>query len=695
MGIDPEAVERGSTARAIVIAAALCAVVLGSAWEPSTVRGATATMTATTATPTTGTPLDDMAFSAQVTPVPTGGSVEWAVDGTVVATAPVDVSGVSAWTDKLAVGTHDVVASFTGDGDFDPSSSEAVQVVIDLVATTTSLTVTPDPVDAGSPATFDAEVSAAQGSVAGHVEWRVDGDIVDTTELGDDGTASTQYTWPDPGDHSVRADFVDGTTWANSHSDAATVTVAPVPLSITATPVDPITLVGTSSLHVAVAPTPAIGTVKVLVGEDVVATVTVPADGKAEPDVPVVDGTNSYRVDFIPDGATYVAASTTAVIEGRETKPVLNLTADRASVISSATRVTFTVMPDPWDIGGTGTTTLHDTFGGTTTLLGTATASTDSDGNFIWVLSTRLTGVGTHHVHAAFTGNELFASSESDPVTITVTGDTSVSATGVGISYATFYPYTDSYRDSLAIRGTPGEPVSVSVSVYNGAGKRVRSWSVAKRETPWTVTWNGRTSSGARVPDGRYKVVQTVRDVPGHSKAFSAFVSVSSKRLYWYAASQTKYADAGTFGWTEQYGSSVEYSYEIGAHGIFMYGGGCDYNPETDQTDLCGVASGRYRFTLPAAAVYSSLTFSVYGFSWENMGMGHMGIENYDTGFLDNVRDIGYTFGWRSTSPAAQAGHVSSSRIVSGWVWVQADPYPEGSLEYQKVKLSYKYGVLR
>jgi hypothetical protein len=77
------------------------------------------------------------------------------------------------------------------------------------------------------------------------------------------------------------------------------------------------------------------------------------------------------------------------------------------------------------------------------------------------------------------------------------------------------------------------------------------------------------------------------------------------------------------------------------------------------------------------------------------MAMGHMGIENYDTGLLDNVRDIGYTFGWRSTSPAAQAGHVSSSRIVSGWVWVQADPYPEGSLEYQKVKLSYKYGVLR
>ena len=495
----------------LVFGVTLCALVLGSAWGPQTVRGATATTTVASAETTTGTPLDELAFSAQVTPVPTGGSVDWAIDGSVVATSPVGETGMASWTSTFDTGSHTVEAAFSGDGDFDPSSSEPIDVVIDLVATTTSLTVSPDQVDAGSPVTFDAEVSATQGSPTGQIEWRVDGEIVDTTELAGDGTASIGYIWPDPGEHTVRADYVEETTWADSQSDPASVTVSPVPLSITATPVDPITLVGTSTLKVAVTPTPAEGTVKVFVGEAAVTTVAVPSDGKAAPEVPVANGTNTYRVDFIPSGATYIAASTSVDIEGRETRPALSLTADRTTAVSAATRVTFSVLPDPWDIGGGGTTTLRDTFNGATTVLGTATASIDADGTFVWVFSSRLTGVGTHHLTAAFSGNELFASSVSDPVAISVSGDTGVSVSGVALSVATFYPYTDNYRDTVAIRGTPGEPVSISVSLYNAGGKRVRLWSLARRETPWAINWNGRTASGTRLLDGRYKVVQTVR----------------------------------------------------------------------------------------------------------------------------------------------------------------------------------------
>ena len=682
---------RGTGTR-LLVTATIAVLLVGFLPVPPNALAATATTTALTASSSKGTPLDELGFTATVVPAPAGGTVEWNVDGAPVASTSLAVDGTSAWATRFGPGTHSVTAAFGGDVDFDASASDAVQVVIDLVPTTTSVAAAPNPVDAGSPTMLTASVAPVPSPASGRIEWRIDSEVTATSDVGADGTSVLKQTWADPGTHEVVAVFQEGTTWAGSESDPVTVTVSPVALSVSAVPVEPITLVGMSTLKVSVAPNPHSGSVGVYTGSTAVATGPLNADGTADLSVPVAEGTNTYRVDFIPSGATYVAATTTATIEGRHLRPILTLTANRTSAVSGESLVTFTVAPDQYDGLGTGTTVLSDTFGGATKVLGTAGASTDGNGDFVWVLSVRLTGIGVHQIHAHFTGDASFAASDSGVLAVPVTRDVGVAVSGVGCSYATFYPYKDGYRDTVAIRGTPGERVSVSVRIYSPYGTRVRIWSLATRQTKWTINWNGTNASGHRVSAGKYKVVQVVRDSLGHAATFTSYATVSNKRLYWYSGSISRYADTGSFGWTGD--ASASYSDET-PHAIDLYGGFCSYDDASGQ-DVCDIAMARYRFTLPTAALYSAIRFSVYGFSWDGMGVGYLGLQNYTTQSLDGVRPIGYTWTWYTTPSAlAVAGHVSSSRVVSAYVWVGADPYPPGSIEYEKVKLTYKYALLR
>jgi len=50
-------------------------------------------------------------------------------------------------------------------------------------------------------------------------------------------------------------------------------------------------------------------------------------------------------------------------------------------------------------------------------------------------------------------------------VSVTVTPDVGVSASGVGVSASTFYPVKDGYRDAVSIRGTLLEPATVAIKI--------------------------------------------------------------------------------------------------------------------------------------------------------------------------------------------------------------------------------------
>ena len=117
--------------------------------------------------------------------------------------------------------------------------------------------------------------------------------------------------------------------------------------------------------------------------------------------------------------------------------------------------------------------------------------------------------------------------------------DTEVAATGIGINRSTFYPVVDGYLDTVTLRGTRNEKAAVAAAIYAPTGGKVRSLTAASALGAYAIAWNGKTTAGAVVPAGRYRVVQTVTDLWGNHMAVTAYVNVSRKKLYTYTYSKT------------------------------------------------------------------------------------------------------------------------------------------------------------
>ena len=94
---------------------------------------------------------------------------------------------------------------------------------------------------------------------------------------------------------------------------------------------------------------------------------------------------------------------------------------------------------------------------------------------------------------------------------------------------------------------------------------------------------------------------------------------------------------------------------------------------------------------MPAAATYASIRLSVYGRSYG--GPGHMALEDYADNDLDVTRSIGSSSTWYAATAVGPTGHVNASRVVTAYVWVTAED--GASMDYQKVRLTYRYAVLK
>jgi hypothetical protein len=140
--------------------------------------------------------------------------------------------------------------------------------------------------------------------------------------------------------------------------------------------------------------------------------------------------------------------------------------------------------------------------------------------------------VGTHQFTAEYSGTSYMSGSTSSPLTVTVVNDT-VHSSGVGVVYSTFYPVTDNYRDTLGIRGTRLEPISVSIKIYNASNTLMRSAAFAEASGFYQYVWNGRTSAGSIRPEGKYRVVQTLKDHNGNTQTVTSYTTLSKKFLHW------------------------------------------------------------------------------------------------------------------------------------------------------------------
>jgi hypothetical protein len=214
-----------STAWTFTVAGYPTSVALTSNNNPSAV-GQAVTFRAQISESSPGTPTGVVSFRANGQEIGTG-----TLSGNpAVATLTVD---------DLPAGTHPITAVYLGAGNFDGSTSGTLSQQVRR-ATSTLVTTTPNPSNAGAGVAFVATVSRTEGTTGtpqGSVTFYVDGNAIGTRTLGasSSGSATATLSGYDDmsgGPHVITASFLGNATFAASTSPDHSHTVSRTATSI-------------------------------------------------------------------------------------------------------------------------------------------------------------------------------------------------------------------------------------------------------------------------------------------------------------------------------------------------------------------------------------------------------------------------------------------------------------------------------
>jgi hypothetical protein len=149
-----------------------------------------------------------VAPKSPATATPTG-NVTFSVDGGAGTTVALSGGQATFTVPVLAGGNHTITATYSGDGNFNPSNGSFIES-INLAATTTTLAASPNPSVAGQAVTFTATVSGNGGTPTGAVTFFADGTSIGTRATG--GVSATL-----PGGASLSAGGEFGGIGGNTH----------------------------------------------------------------------------------------------------------------------------------------------------------------------------------------------------------------------------------------------------------------------------------------------------------------------------------------------------------------------------------------------------------------------------------------------------------------------------------------------
>ena len=290
--------------------------------------------------------------------------------------------------------------------------------------------------------------------------------------------------------------------------------------------------------------------------------------------------------------------------------------------------------------------------------------------------------LGTYHFVAEFSGDGNFEAQTGAPFAVHVVSDV-VEATDVGVTYSTFYPVTDGYRDREKITGRRQEPASVSIRIYSPTHRLVRSTSVAKGTGLYGYQWNGRIGSTI-LASGRYKIVQTLTDAAGTKKVVTSYANLSHKRLVTKTAYVSKSGNLVSAKGTEP---TAKVTLSSTGHYAKL-------------TSTTGSAAVGYQFTIPSATKYKSIWFQIYTKAYFAAPGNEMGLQNfatcpYSADWNTGCFDRWHTFGFTNGGPgwAATSGSLTNNRygrIVRGTVVVTY-----GTVYVYKARIKVVYQVLK
>ena len=148
--------------------AGISSVSIASSVNPSTWQQAV-TLTAT--------------VTSQIGPPPNGETVTFMNGGTTLTTAKLNQGVASVTISSLPVALNSITASYAGDSMWSGSTSQAYNQRVNVAVTTTTVTSSANPSNAGQEVTFTANVEAPAGKATGSVTFVANGTTVATENL--------------------------------------------------------------------------------------------------------------------------------------------------------------------------------------------------------------------------------------------------------------------------------------------------------------------------------------------------------------------------------------------------------------------------------------------------------------------------------------------------------------------------------
>ncbi|ORL30202.1 hypothetical protein A6I87_24665 [Prescottella equi] len=359
---------------------------------------------------TTGVSVD---LAATVSPSTAEGSVQFKVNGSPVG-ASVPVSGGEALLPYTfnAAGSFAVTAEFTGAAGFTNSSASAQSVTVTDPDVTTSLSVTaPESATTGSSVDLSATVNPS--NAVGSVQFTDNGAPIGSPVAVVNGVATLSHTFTSAGAHSVGADFVAGTGFANSSATAQSVTVADPDVATSLTVQVPPTTTSGAELNLVanLTPTNAQGSVQFKVDGDPVGS-SVPVSAGAAILPHSFDAAGSFAVTAEFTGAAGFTDSTApaqnVVVSDPDVTTSLSVTAPESATTGSSVDLSATVNPS----NAVGTVQFTDN--------GTPIGSPIAVVNGVATLPHTFTSAGAHSVGADFVADAGFTNSSAEVQSVTV-----------------------------------------------------------------------------------------------------------------------------------------------------------------------------------------------------------------------------------------------------------------------------------
>ncbi len=463
---------------------------------------------------------DSVTFTATVTPAAATGTVTFNVDGIDIASPPTLVGGVATYTiSTLTAGSHPIIATYSGDGTYLPSSDTTTQVV-NLIPTTTTLAGVPNPSLFGQDVVFTATVSPA--AAGGTVTFTVDG-TAGTPVAVAAGQASFTAAGLGVGAHTVIAAYSGDATYAASTSAPYAQGVG---LALTTTTVvsdiNPSDLGQLVTFTATVSPAAATGTVEFFDGATSLGTAPLAGSTASLPFASLTVGTHAITAVYGGD-SSYAGSTSAAITQTVNQVPTTTTLASSLNPSILGDTVTFTATLSTSFATGTVTFSI-DGVAGAPVSVAAGSAS----------FSTAALGVGDHTITATYGGDATYLGSTDTltqtvnkaPTTTIVTSSLNPSILGQNVTFtATLSPSAATGTVTFTVDGTAGAPVTLAAG----------SASISTA----TLAVGAHTITAAYSGDGTYAAStsapfsQTVDPLPAPTNLTAVAVSSTQINLAW------------------------------------------------------------------------------------------------------------------------------------------------------------------